>query len=378
MVAGANGIPHCRTSLARVTRAALERSAGGGFKVGVICRQLRRPGIGSRNEEAGMRAVICERYGGPDVLRLVDVPKPEPQDNEVLVKIHATTVNSGDARMRALRVPLGLGIVVRLSMGFFRLRQPILGFDLAGEVEAVGRAVTQFRPGDRVIGSGDFSLGCHTEYKCLPEDGELAFIPESLTFAEAVSLSFGGSTAANFFSRAGLQSGEAVLINGASGAVGVAALQIAKHRGAEVTGICSTANLDLVASLGADHVIDYTKQDFTKTGETYDVIMDTIGNAPFARVRRSLRPEGRFLMVSGNLPQMIEAALRKPIIGGVANASEPVFGERPYDYLMRLAEDGALKPVIDRSYPLEEIAAAHAYVDTGRKRGSVVIEVVPG
>ncbi len=325
-----------------------------------------------------MRAVICERYGGPEVLKIVDVPKPEPKDNEVLIKIHATTVNSGDARVRALRVPLGLGIVVRLSMGFFRLKQPILGFDLAGEVEAVGGAATRFKPGDCVVGAGDFTLGCHAEYRCLPEDGALVHKPESLTYAEAVSLSFGGSTAADFFSRAGLKSGETVLINGASGAVGTAAVQIAKHHGAQVTGVCSAANLELVTSLGADHVIDYATEDFAKSGATYDVIMDTVGNAPFSRVKGSLKPEGRFLMINGNLPQMIEAALRSQVIGGVANASDPVFGERPFDYLMRLAEEGALKPVIDRTYPLEEIAAAHAYVDTGRKTGSVVIEVAPG
>ncbi len=324
-----------------------------------------------------MKAVICERYGGPEVLKLVDVPKPEPKANEVLIKIHATTVNSGDARVRALRVPLGLGIVVRLSMGVFRLKQPILGFDLAGEVEAVGSAVTRFKPGDRVVGAGDFTLGCHAEYRCLLEDGALVHKPESLTYAEAVSLSFGGSTAADFFSRAGLKSGEAVLINGASGAVGTASVQIAKYHGAAVTGVASAANLELVASLGADHVIDYAKEDFAKSGATYDVIMDTVGNAPFSRVKGSLKPGGRFLMITGNVPQMIEAALRKQVIGGVANASDPVFGERPFDYLMRLAEEGALKPVIDRTYPLEEIAAAHAYVDTGRKKGSVVIEVVP-
>lgn len=322
-----------------------------------------------------MRAVICERYGGPEVLKIVELPKPEPGEKDVLIKTHASTVNSGDVRMRALRVPLGLGIVVRLSMGFFKLRQPILGFDLAGEVEAVGSRVTRFKPGERVLGSGDFALGCHAEYRCLPQDGALVIIPENLSFAEAASLSFGGTTAANFFSRAGLKSGESVLINGASGAVGTAAVQIAKHHGAEVTGVCSAANLELVSSLGADRVIDYTKDDFTRDGATYDLIMDTVGNAPFSRVKGSLKPSGRFLMISGNLPQMIEAGLRSQVIGGVANAAQPVFGERPYDYLMRLAKDGVLKPVIDRSYPLEEIAAAHAYVDSGRKTGSVIVEV---
>jgi NADPH:quinone reductase-like Zn-dependent oxidoreductase len=322
-----------------------------------------------------MKAVICERYGGPEVLKLVDRPKPGPKDNELLIRIHATTVNSGDARIRALRVPRGLALPMRLSMGFSGPRQPVLGFELAGEVEAVGSQVTHFRPGERVIGSSGFTLGCYAEFKCLPADAALAHIPQNLSFAEAVSLCFGGTTAASFFSRAGLQSGETLLINGASGAVGTAGVQIAKHLGAEVTGVCSTENLELVSSLGADHLIDYTKNDFTRNGVTYDAIMDNVGNAPFARVRGSLKPKGRFLMVYGSLPQMIEGALRKRVIGGVADPSERVFGEPAFSYLMRLAEVGALKPVIDRTYPLEEIAAAHAYVDTGHKKGSVVIAV---
>jgi NADPH:quinone reductase-like Zn-dependent oxidoreductase len=321
-----------------------------------------------------MKAVVCERYGGPEVLKLVDVPKPAPKDNELLIRIDATTVNSGDTRIRALRVPRGLGLPMRLSMGVFGPRQPILGFELAGEIEAVGGRVARFKPGDRVI-AGTFAFGCHAEYSCLAEDAAIARIPEALSYAEAVSLCFGGTTAASFFSRGGLKRGERLLINGASGAVGTAGVQIAKHLGAEVTGVCSTANVELVSSLGADHVIDYTTHDFTQNGATYDVIMDTVGNAPFARVKASLRPGGRILMVYGNLPQMIGAALRKQVIGGVADPSEQVFGEPAYPYLMRLAEAGALKPVIDRSYPLEEIAAAHAYVDTGRKKGSVVVTV---
>jgi NADPH:quinone reductase-like Zn-dependent oxidoreductase len=322
-----------------------------------------------------MRAAIYERYGGPEVVKLAEVPKPSPKDTELLIKIHTTTVNSGDVRLRSLRVPRGLGLPTRLSLGLFGPRQPILGMELAGEVEAVGSAVTKFKPGDRVIGSDGFTLGCHAEYKCIPEDAALADIPAKLTYADAVSLCFGGSTAASFFSRGGLRIGETVLINGASGAVGAAAVQIAKHLGAEVTGVCSTDNLALVSSLGADHVIDYTKDDFTKSGVTYDVIMETVGNAPFARVNGALKPDGRFLMVYGNLPQMIGAGMHKQVTGGVANPTEQVFGEPAFGYLMKLAAAGALKPVIDRTYPLEEIAAAHAYVDSGRKKGTVVITV---
>ena len=318
-----------------------------------------------------LKAVVCERYGPPEVLRIRDVAKPVPKDDEVLIRVHATTVNSGDVRIRGLRVPRGLGLLMRLRLGFSGPRQPILGLDLAGEVEAVGSGVTKFKRGDRVIASRGFDLGCHAEYRTVPQDGAIARVPDGLRYEQAVALCFGGTTALAFFRQGNLQSGEKVLINGASGAVGTAAVQIAKHMGAEVTGVCSAANAELVKSLGADHVIDYAKQDFTKSGETYDVIMDNHGNAPYSRVKGSLRPGGRFLMVIGELGQMIQASWVKAVVSG--GKEDAAINADTYRSLLELAEKGALKPVIDKTYPLEQIVEAHRYVDTGRKKGSVVV-----
>lgn len=261
-----------------------------------------------------MKAIVAPRYGSPDVLRLVDLPKPVPTDNEVLVRIHATTVNSGDTRVRALRVPRGLGPMVRLSMGIFRPRQPVLGIDLAGVVESVGRSVTAFKPGDRVLGSPGFAFGCHAEYRCLPADGTIVKIPDALSFEDAVSLPFGGATALAFFRRAKLRAGETLLVNGASGAVGTMAIQIAKQKGAIVTAVTSARNADLVRSLGADHVIDYARTDFAKSGGKWDLVMDNVGNAPLARVKRALKPGGRFLLVIGGLGQMLGAAFSKAVV----------------------------------------------------------------
>jgi NADPH:quinone reductase-like Zn-dependent oxidoreductase len=321
-----------------------------------------------------MKAVVFDRYGPPEVLRIAEVRKPVPADDEILVRIHATTVNSGDARMRALRVPRGLSIPVRFTLGFFGPKQPILGFDLAGEIEAVGRSVTKFEPGARVLGSPGFEFGCHAEYRCLPEDGAVAVIPDSLGYEEAVALSFGGTTALHFLRRGNLQRGEKILVNGSSGAVGTMAVQLAKHFGAEVTGVCSARNLELVRSLGADHVIDYGREDFSRSGEAYDVIMDTVGNAPFSRARRSLKPGGRFLMVIGDLPQMILGRFQKGVVGASAKDTEVITAEA-YRLLLELAEAGVLRPVVDTTFPLDRIAEAHALVDTGHKRGSVVITV---
>ena len=321
-----------------------------------------------------MKAVVFERYGAPEILHLKEVATPAPRDDELLIGIRVTTVNSGDARVRALRVPRGLNLPARLSLGFFGPKQPVLGFELAGEVEIVGKKVTRFQPGDRVIGSAGFELGCHAEYRCLPAAGVVALIPDSLSYEEAVALCFGGMTALYFFRRGDLKRGEKLLINGASGAVGTMAVQIAKHLGAEVTGVCSTRNVELVKSLGADLVIDYTEEDFTRNGQTYDVIMDNVGNAPFSRAMGSLKPGGRFLMVIGNLVQMIRGSLDKAVVGSRAEDVK-LFTSEDYRFLLELAVAGELTPVIDRTYSLERIAEAHAYVDTGRKTGAVVITV---
>lgn len=322
-----------------------------------------------------MKAVVYEQYGPPEVLQLKEVAKPVPKDNEVLIKIHATTVTSGDWRVRSLDVPAGFGLLSRLFLGITGPRQQILGTELAGTLESVGRDVSKFKTGEAVFAFSGVRMGCYAEYKCMPADGAVALKPAKLGWEEAAALSFGGATALDFFRRGKLQRGDKVLINGASGGVGTAAVQLARHFGAEVTGVCSTANVELVRSLGATHVIDYTVQDFTQNGETYDVIVDTAGTAPFARCKASLKENGRLLLVLAGLPAMLAipwAALtsRKKIIAGPA-------GERAEDLrlLAQLAEAGEFKPVIDRTYRFEQMVEAHRYVDTGRKRGNVVIQL---
>jgi NADPH:quinone reductase-like Zn-dependent oxidoreductase len=320
-----------------------------------------------------MKAVIYKNYGSPDVLQLVEVVKPIPQDNEVLIKIHATTVTSADWRVRSMKIPVGFGLISRLVFGISKPRQPILGTELAGEVESVGKNVSNFQVGDRVLGFSGAGMGCHAEYKCLPADGMVVLKPDNLSYEEAAAISFGGTTAWDFLRRGKLQSGEKVLVNGAAGCVGTAAVQLAKYLGADVTGVCSTANLELVQSLGADRAIDYTKEDFTANGQTYDIIVDTVGTAPFARVKNSLTAGGRLLQILAGLPDILIAPLisitgsQKAIAGPVAERVEDV------QLLANLAAAGSFKPYIDRSYPFDRIAEAHSYVDTGHKRGNVVI-----
>jgi NADPH:quinone reductase-like Zn-dependent oxidoreductase len=315
-----------------------------------------------------MKAAVCERYGPPEVVRIREVPKPVPADGEVLVKAFATTVNSGDARLRALRVPRGLSLLVRLSSGLTKPRKSIFGFDVAGQVEAVGSAVTSFQPGDRVVASRGFDFGCHADYVTVTEQGAIATIPENLSHQDAVALCFGGMTALDFFRRGKLAPEETVLINGAS----TMAVQLAKHFGAEVTAVCSGANAELVRGLGADHLIDYATEDFTGNGQRYDVIMDNHGNAPYARVKGSLKPDGRFLMVIGDLWQMLAAIRQKAVVRGTAEIS----GDS-YRTLMALAEGGVLKPVIDTDLPFAQIVEAHRRVDGGHKVGSVVLTFEP-
>ena len=320
-----------------------------------------------------MKAVVYERYGPPDVLELKEIAKPIPKDNEVLIRTHATTVTSGDCRVRSLHMPVGFGLIARLVLGVSRPRQPILGSELAGKVESVGKDVTKFKVGDEVFAFTGARLGCHAEYKCMPEDGPVVLKPANLTFDEAAAMSSGGTTALDFFRRGKLQSGEKVVVNGASGGVGTAAVQLAKHFGADVTGICSTANIELVRSLGATHVIDYTKQDFTENGVTYDIIVDTAGTAPFSRSKDSLKEGGRLLLVLSRLPDILQmpwvsmTSSKKVIAGPAAWRAEDL------RFLAELAQAGAFRPVIDRRYPFEQIAEAHRYVDSGRKKGNVII-----
>ncbi len=322
-----------------------------------------------------MKAIVYERYGPPDVLQLKEVAKPTPKDDEVLIAVRATTVTSGDARLRAMNVPPGFGLVARLVFGVFAPRRRILGVELSGVIAAVGENVTRFEVGVPVFAMSGAGMGCYAEFRVLPEGGALAKKPAKLTFGEAAAMSFGGTTALDFFRRGKLKPGERLLVNGASGAVGTAAVQLAKHFGAHVTGVCSTANLDLVRSLGADAVIDYTREDFTRNGETYDLIMDTVGTAPFSRSKGSLSAGGRLLLVLAGLPDILGAlwvnvTTDKKVVAGPAS-------ERAEDLrlLAELAEGGKYRPVIDKSYPLKRIAEAHAYVDTGHKKGNVVLTV---
>ena len=323
-----------------------------------------------------MKAIVYKQYGPPNVVALAEVPKPTPGDHEVLIRIHATTVTTGDWRARSLELPGGFGLFGRPVFGFFGPRKPILGTELAGEVEAVGSAVTRFKVGDEVFAFTGASYGCHAEYRTMPEDGLIALKPANLSFEEAASLSFGGTTALSFLrDKGGIQRGDSVLIVGASGAIGTAAVQLAKHFGAVVTGVCSTRNVELVRSLGADRVIDYTTVDFAAEGETYDLILDTTGTVPFARCENALKQGGRLLVVLGSFAQALGMERPSKASGKKVIASVAAVKVEDLQLLARLAETGELKSVIDRSYPLADAAEAHAYVDTGRKRGSVVLSV---
>ena len=321
-----------------------------------------------------MKAVVYTRYGPPDVLEIKDVAKPVPGNNEVLVRIHATTVCAADWRLRKADP-----FIVRLMNGLWSPRIQILGMELAGKVESVGKAVTRFREGDQVFGATGFKFGAHAEYACLPQDGLLEIKPANMTFEEAAAVPFGAVTALHFLRKAKIQAGQKVLVYGASGSVGVFAVQLAKHFGAHVTGVCSTANLDLVKSLGADEVIDYTREDFSTAGPVYDIVFDTVGKSGFARSLKSLKrggfyvviaPSGGLVSVVGDILQGIWVSMTgaAKVIGGMARAA-------PGDlaFLKGLIESGKLRTVIDRRYSLDEIAEAHRHAEAGHKKGHVVI-----
>jgi NADPH:quinone reductase-like Zn-dependent oxidoreductase len=325
-------------------------------------------------KDTHMKAIVYHNYGSPDVLKLEDVEKPTPQDNEVLIKIHATTVETTDAIFRR-----GNELSARLFTGLFKPKFTRPGGEFAGEIEAVGQDVTRFKADDRVFGTTAPDFGAHAEYICLPEDGAMAIKPDNLTYEEAVAIHPGALTALpNLRDAAHIQSGQNVLINGASGSIGVSAVQLAKHFGAEVTAVCSTANGDLVKSLGADVVIDYKKEDFTKTGQTYDIIFDTVGKSSFSRCKGALKPGGIYLttvITLAILAQMLWTSKFGSKKAVIVFAGLRSVGEKNEDlaFFFELIEAGALKPVIDRCYPLEQIAEAHRYVDTGHKKGNVVI-----
>lgn len=323
-----------------------------------------------------MKAIVYKKYGPPDVVALAEVPKPTAKDREVLIRIHATTVTTGDWRARSLTLPVGFGLMGRLVFGVFGPRKRILGTELAGEVEAVGKAVTRFKAGDQVFAFPGAGYGCHAEYRTMAEDGLIARKPANLSFEEAAALSFGGTTALIFLQgKGGIRRGDKVLIVGASGGVGTAAVQIAKHFGARVTGVCSTTNLELVRSIGADRVIDYTKADFATDGETYDIILDTTGTTSFSRCENALAHGGRLLLVQASFAQALGMERPSKASGKKVIAVVAIPRVEDLRLLAELAEGGELRPVIDRSYPLENAAEAHAHVDTGRKRGNVVLTI---
>lgn len=303
-------------------------------------------------QEVIMKAIICTKYGPPNVLQLQNVEKPEPKKNEVLVKIHATSVSTGDCRIRGFNSPLLFWIPMRIILGFRKPRKPILGVELSGEIEDIGSDVTQFKKGDPVFALTELNLGGYAEYTCVHESGLIALKPTNVTYEEAAVIPFGGTSALHFLRKGQIKKGQQVLIYGASGSVGTAAVQLAKYFGATVTAICSSSNFDLVTALGADNVIDYMKEDFTKRGDHYDIIFDAVGKYNKSLCTDALMPNGKYVSVNGMMAKV---------------------SKEDMNLLKQLAETEKLKPVIDRTYRLEEVVEAHTYVEMGHKKGNISI-----
>jgi NADPH:quinone reductase-like Zn-dependent oxidoreductase len=330
-----------------------------------------------------MKAIVYTQYGPPNVLQLKEVEKPTPKDNEILIRVYATSVNIGDIWARNFKeisprkftMPLAFWLPARMYFGFTKPRINILGNEFAGEVEAVGKDVKRFRKGDQVFGYRGQSMGANAEYLCMREDGLVAIKPANMTYEEAASVPYGALTALNLLRKVNIQPGQKVLINGASGGIGSAAVQLAKYFGAEVTGVCGTPRLEFVKALGADKVIDYTKEDFTKNGETYDLIFDILGKSSFSRCKNSLKQNGRYLLASFKMAQLFQMLWTSMI--GDKKVICALSSENPKDliFIKELVEAGKIKSIIDRCYPLEQIAEAHRYIEKGNKKGNVVLTV---
>ena len=324
-----------------------------------------------------MTAVVCERYGSADLLKFVRLPRPSPKTDESLIRVLASTITSGDCRVRSLNLPTGFGLLGRLALGITGPRQPILGTELAGEVVQIGSAVTNFQVGDPVFAFPGARMGCHAEYRCVAAAGPVAKMPSNLSYEQAAALCFGGSTMLDFYRRGRLVAGDQILVNGASGGVGTVAVQLAKHAGAHVTAVCSTTNVELLASMGADRVIDYTQEDFTRSGLTFDVIVDAVGNAPFSRSGALLRPGGRLLMLVPSLWDLLQAPWITLLSDKTVVAGPTEERVEYVQQLAHLAAAGRVLPVIDCCYPFEQIAQAYQYVDRGHKRGNVCVSFAP-
>lgn len=320
-----------------------------------------------------MKAVLWTAYGPPEVLQLTDLRRPEPKDNEVLIRVHAATVTAGDCEARELRFPLQFRIPIRLYIGLTRpTRVTILGQELAGEIAGVGRNVTRFKVGDAVFSATYFRFSAYAEYACLPE-AYPRLKPANLTYEEAAALPTGGINAMHFVRKAGIRPGERLLINGAGGSIGTCAIQIARHFGAEVVAVDSAGKLDLLRSLGADRVIDYTRQDFTRLGETFDAIIDVAGTSPFSRSVNVLTAQGRYVLGNPRISSMLRGRWASLTTGKRVIFEMAAYRDDDYDTLLTLVEAGVVKSVIDRRYPLSQTAEAHRYVESGQKKGNVII-----